>query len=185
MSPSPAHALDGRPGRRLAPLLLVALITAACSPALDWREVRPQGSAVTALFPCKPVAQARRVQLEGQEVRMALHACSADGQTWGLAFADIGDPALVTAALEALQRAAAANVDAVPTPGQDLKVPGATPNPASTRQHLQGRRPDGQPVMLASAVFAHGTTVHQAIALGPSLAEAGIDTFLGGLRVGR
>ena len=33
---------------------------AACTPTLDWREVRPEASGLVALFPCKPDRHARR-----------------------------------------------------------------------------------------------------------------------------
>ena len=38
----------------------VALV--ACSPALDWREVRPSGTRLLAMFPCKAGAQQRSVR---------------------------------------------------------------------------------------------------------------------------
>ena len=71
----------------------------ACAPALDWREVRPAGSGITLLFPCKPDSHARQVQLGPHSVRLELHACTAAGTTWALAFADMGDPARVGPAL--------------------------------------------------------------------------------------
>ncbi len=157
---------------------------AACAPTLDWREVRPEDSQVQLLFPCKPVQQVRRVRLAGQDLRLALHACSAGGQTWALAHADLGDPAQVGAALAELLASAAANLGAEAAPGQPLQVAGATPNPGSRRLRLAGRLPDGTPVDEEVAVFTYGTRVYQATALGKALTHEAAQTFIGSLRAG-
>ena len=64
-----------------------------------------------------------------------------------------------------------------------LKVEGATPNPASQRVQFQGRMPDGRAVTEQVAVFAKGTRVFQAIALGDKLDAEAADTFFGSLRL--
>jgi len=162
----------------------LAAALAACSPALDWREVRPAGSGAALLLPCRPQALTRTVALAGRQVRLALHACSAAGQTWSLAFADVDDPAAVGPALEALGRAAAANIGAGVGSGLPLAVAGATPNDASRRVALVGRLPDGTAVQEQVAVFTRGTRVFQATAIGPHLPDDGVDTFFGSVRLG-
>lgn len=159
-----------------------ALLLAACAPALDWRDVRPEGSGVTLLMPCKPVTQERRLPLAGAVVRLALHACNADGQTWGLAHADVEDPARVPEALAELRAAAAANVDGGAVARLPLQVPGATPQPASERVRFSGHLPDGRPVQAQLAVFARGTRVYQATALGQHLPDEAAETFFGSIR---
>jgi hypothetical protein len=84
----------------------------ACAPSLDWREVRPDDSGVLALFPCKPASHARALPLAGSTVRFVLYACAAGGATWGLGFAELGDPARVAAALTELREQAARNIAA-------------------------------------------------------------------------
>ena len=159
-----------------------AFVLVACSPALDWRDVRPAGSGLTLLMPCKPVLQERTLPLAGAPVRLSLQACSADGQTWGIAHADVADPARVSAALVELRSSAAANLSAEPTELLPLQVPGATPQADSVRVRFDGRRPDGRAVQVQFAVFAHGTRVFQATALGePLQAEAAL-TFMGSIR---
>ena len=54
-----------------------ALAVAGCSPALDWREVRPEGSQARALFPCKPASHARTVSLAARRVELTMYACAA------------------------------------------------------------------------------------------------------------
>ncbi len=164
--------------------VLGALALAACSPTLDWREVRPPDSALQVLFPCKPVTQVRKVKLVGLERRMSLHACSAGGQTWALAHADLGDPAQLGAALAELLASAAVNLDAAAAPGQSLQVQGATPHPGSRQARLVGKLPDGTAVTEEVAVFVHGTRVYQATALGPALTSEAAQTFITSLRAG-
>ena len=163
--------------------LLPVLGLAACAPTLDWREVRPEGSGAVALFPCKPDSQARTVTLAGAPVRLTLLACKAGDITWALAHADLADPARVGAALAELRAAAAANLGAVAPRELPLKLDGATPNPASGRVELSGRLPDGAPVQEQQALFAKGTRVFQATALGERLGAETLEPFFGGLRL--
>jgi len=173
--PAPSAAGAGR-------ACAAALLLAACAPALDWRDVRPEGSELILLMPCKPTVQERRLPLAGSPVRLSLHACSAGGQTWGLAHADIDDPGRVGAALAALRASTAANVAAGAVERLPLRVPGATPQPASERVRFDGRLPDGQAVQAQLAVFARGTRVFQATVLGEQLPAEAADTFFGSIR---
>jgi hypothetical protein len=168
--------------KRVAPAL--ALAAAACSPTLDWREVRPADSAVQALFPCKPASQARRVTLAGSVVEMSLFACAAGDVTYALAFADLRDPARVTTALDELARAAHVNLQAAPgASSEPVRVPGMTPNPSALVWRIDGRLPDGKAVAQRSALFAYGTRVYQASVLGAGLDAAAADAFVDALRV--
>jgi len=120
----------------------------ACSAALDWREVQPEGADAVALFPCRPHTLERSVVLAGRTVPMSLHACSAGGRTWALAVAPLGDPTLVSAALEAMRRAAGRlHGAATGSRRLPLDVRGATPNAASGREELRGRLPDARTVV--------------------------------------
>jgi hypothetical protein len=167
--------------RRLAPVLVATALT-ACAPALNWRDVRPEGSAAQLLFPCKPDAQERRVALAGPPVRLVLHLCEAGGQTWALALADVADPARVPPALAALQAGAAANVGAPAAAAAPQAVPGATPQPGSGRTRLQGRRSDGQAVQMQTLVFARGTQVFQASVLGAALSDEAVEAYFASIR---
>jgi hypothetical protein len=159
----------------------VALV--ACSPALDWREVRPSGTRLLAMFPCKAVAQQRSVRLAGKAVVLRLQACAAGDRTWGVAHADIVDPTLLGAAMKELLAAAATNIGAQSPQIQPLQVPGATPHEASARAHLVGTRPDGQSVEMALAVFADGTRVFQVTLLGRRASGDDAASFFASLRV--
>lgn len=155
----------------------------ACSPALDWREVRAPGAAVAALMPCKPAAQQRHLSLAGVPVVMSLQACSAGGLTWALVSADLADPARVGAALDDLLAASARNVSAVLPVGSTFAPPGSTPHVRSRRIRLAGTLPDGSRAQLESAVFTHGTWVFQATVLGEKADAEAADSFFASLRV--
>jgi hypothetical protein len=154
-----------------------------CAPALDWRDIRPEGSALEIQFPCRPTTQRRDVPLAGARVNLALHACAAGGQTWGLAVADVVEPARVGPALAELAAAASNHTRGDARPPLPLKVPGATPNDASVRLRLQGRLPDGKAVQMQLAVFARGTQVFQATVLGEAVPDEAAQTFFASLRL--
>lgn len=166
-----------------AGLALAALL--GCSPALEWREVRPPDSSAQAQFPCKPASHARKVTLAGATVEMSLYGCAALQVSYALAFADMSDPALVTSALDELSRAAAAHLQTAQVAASaPLAVPGMTPNVQASLWTLHGRLPDGRPVQERLALFAYGTRVYQATAVGERLDPLAWDSFLAGLKVG-
>lgn len=167
---------------RLPLTVLAATLLAGCSPTLDWREVRPEGSGAQLMLPCKPASMARKVRLAGAEVNLTLVACSAGNVTWALAFADLGDPTQVGPALAELGESAAGNLGASTPQRLPLAVAGATPNPASTRLFIEGRLPDGEAVQEQVAVFTKGTRVFQATAVGARLPAEALETFFDGLR---
>ena len=121
--------------RRMAPFLCMAAVLAGCAPALNWRDVRPEGSGVQALFPCKPDVEERRVALAGPPVRWALNVCTAGDQSWALAHADVVEPGRVGPALAALQAGAAANLGVRTVASTPQAVAGATPQAASGRKN--------------------------------------------------
>jgi hypothetical protein len=172
--------------RRMRPAILRATLLCAllpaCSPALDWREVRPEGSATAALFPCHPKSQSRQLALAGAPTRMTLWACEAEGLNFAVAHAELGDPARVTPALAEMAAALAANLQATEVRSEPLVVPGMTPNVQARRIRITGRLPAGAPVQEEAALFAHGTRAYQATVLGVRTQDAA-QVFLDSLRV--
>jgi hypothetical protein len=162
---------------------MAGLLLAACSPALDWREVRPAGSGAQLLMPCKPNLVVRGVQLAGHTMQLAMSSCDADGQTWALAFADVRDPAAVNSVLAALQSSGASNLAVAQTQVLPLGVPGATPYASSRRVRWSGHLPDGRAVQAQQAVFARGTVVFQAMVLGPTVHADGSQNFFTSIRL--
>ena len=164
-------------------LALMLLATLGCSPALDWRDVRPEGAQLVLLFPCKPTAHSRQVRLAEHSVRLSLHACSADGATWAVAFADVGDPARVGPALRELHRAAAGNLGAAVGALQPWPVLGETPQPDSGRATLSGKTPEGAAMVSRAVFFARGMQVYQATVMGGQPSSQALEQFFGSLRL--
>jgi hypothetical protein len=166
-------------------LLCLLTALAACTPALDWRELSPEGSQAHLMFPCKPASHARRVAIAGATIDMSMFACSAGETVYALSFADVKDPARVGAALDALARAAQSNLQAATgAASEPAKIAGMTPHPQAGQWRLAGLLPDGRAVRERMVLFSHGTHVYQATMLGATLDNEAQDTFFGALRVG-
>ena len=173
---------------RLVTQLAACLIPgalAACSPALDWRQVRPDGWGLQAAMPCRPDQQQRQVALAGAPVALGLVVCSAEGHSFGLASADVGDPARVAPALQALLQAAQANVQGQVLAEQAVVVPGMTPQAGAVRRQLAGRMPEGRAVREQVQVFAHGLRVFQATVVGPEAGPVQTGPFFEALELPR
>jgi hypothetical protein len=171
---------------RARSVLLLTLVAAAtaCTPALDWREVRLEGAGLVALFPCKPERQVRRVPLAGVIVEMSLWACSAGGATYAVGVADVGDPQRVVAALDELAASAARNIGSMgPLGTAPLRVTGMTPNAQARRETLAGQMADGSPIQERLAVFARGGRVYQATIVGTRLDDEAVAMYFSALRL--
>lgn len=184
---------------------MLGLFLAACSPALDWRTVRPEGAqGLLATFPCKPTQNQRTVAvpgLPGPPAQVHLASCKTGDTVWALTYFKVPDATQVSQALAANQRALLDNLQAAgqgvraPVEALDLApttVPGMTPNPLSRHWRLSGRRPDGQggetPFAVQAWHFSHGLTVFQAtVWRTPSPANAkesteAVETFAQGFK---
>ena len=163
----------------LAPALAGVALIAACSPTFDWREARPEGSAVTMLFPCRPGRVERNVRITGAPFAMQLHSCNAGGATFSLAVVDAGAAERVAPLLAALRSQAAANVAGTTVAVPASAVAGATPDPLAGRARIDGRLPDQRPVIEHVAWFVGGTRIYQATVLGTgrSVEPQTLDTF--------
>jgi hypothetical protein len=171
-------------------LSFVGALAAACTPALDWREVRDGNAGVVALFPCRPDRVERRVSLGGQPVSMRLLSCSAQGMTFAVGHVEFADPRRTGPALADLRAALLTNVAAgeaepVLPSLERWQPPGSTAQPQAGRLAFAGRLPDGAPVRVTAAWFAHGLGAWQASVVGPAPDPAAVRTFFDGMRAGR
>ena len=155
----------------------------ACSPALDWREVRPEGSGAVVLFPCKPKSHTRSAIIAGVGTPMTLVSCSAAGATFAMSHAEVADPGRVSDALGELRSALAANLGSTDARSAAFALAGMTPNRQAVRLWLSGILPDGTPMQGQAALFVRGTRVYQVVVLGPQLDEGAVSVFFEGLRL--
>lgn len=163
------------------------LSLAACAPALNWRDVRPeQAEGLRATFPCKPDVAERQLRLPGlaEPVTVRLLSCQTDGRTWALSHLTVADADQVAVALRALAAATRGNLEAASAGGRaavqatelpPVTVPGMTPQPDSRAWRFD-TRPAGPkagspgeagassapPTTVTAWHFSHGLTVFQA-----------------------
>jgi hypothetical protein len=184
--PVPGGTLRCRP-RPLGIALSALLLLSACNPTFNWRELRPEGTPLQALMPCKPETATRPVPLDGgTPVELHMHSCETGGLTFAVAWAELGDAARVPGALSGWRRASLGAVRVDPARADDpatawnAAVPGAT-----TAQGLTalGSNPAGQPVQVRAAHFARGTQVYQAAVYGPALDDEVTVAFFDGLKL--
>jgi hypothetical protein len=169
------------PKTAIAALGLTCL--AGCSSTLDWREVRPEGGGIVAMFPCKPDQRARSVAVAGAKAPMHMLVCAAGGATYALSYLDVGTPAGVAAALADLRTVAAANLGEGEPRIAGLQVSGMTPNPQAAMLLMIGKLPDGAIVQEQAAFFVKGLRVYQASVIGAQLTAEAADTFFSGLKL--
>lgn len=177
-----------------ATLALCALSAlSACSPTLNWRDVRPDGTRLSLLLPCKPDKVQKTVPLGGQPTVLRLLGCDADGATFAVAVADLGDASTAAAVLLQWQnltlvnmraplpgeRPVSASPDAPATPATEvlpLKLKGVNATSPAVLVKARGRRADGTRVMGQAAYFSQGAQIFQVVLyadrLKPEVSEA-------------
>ena len=174
--------------RALAPGLLVLLAglltVTACSPTLNWREVRLDAG-VSLLLPCKPDKAQKQVPLGPQPTTLNMLGCEAGGATFAVAVAELPDPAQVAEVLSQWQAITLKNMKAAPlrAPPALFKVAGADANPAPVWLQAEGQQNDGSAVHSRAAYFAKGTRVVQVVMYAPKINPDAADTFFTSLRI--
>lgn len=163
-------------------VLAVFALFGGCSPTFDWRSVPLPDTELVTELPCRPARFQRDVSVSGVPLTLFMLSCEAGGVTYGVASADVGDPAKVDAVLLGLRRSAAAAIRSAEPAVGALNLSGVTPFSGNSSAHLHGQRPDGETVEESVRLFARGTRVFQASAVGAALPEAAVKPFEDGLR---
>lgn len=86
----------------------MGILSSACTPAFNWRDVTFDGLPVAALLPCKPDRATRMVPLAGVPRQMVMAGCKAGGATFTVAVVTVegnGQLAQVGAELKAVNKA--------------------------------------------------------------------------------
>lgn len=156
---------------------------AACSPAFNWREVRPDDTALSLLMPCKPDKAQQTVPMGGQPTALRLLGCDAGGAAFAVAVADLGQAAVVPAVLLQWQAATLAGIRAAPPTTMPFQVPGALTAPSPVLVRALGRRHDGSAVHSHALYFAHGTQVFQVVMLASTVTPEAADMFFSSVRL--
>ncbi|MBB4842997.1 hypothetical protein HNP55_001512 [Paucibacter oligotrophus] len=171
-----SHPAGPQQGRWV--LLLAAALLSACSPGLDWREARPEGSNARLLFPCKPDLHQRAATAEAPAA-MGLAQCKAAGATFALSWAQIDEPGQIGPALQGMRESLATKLAAQAGALSPVQVAGMTPSPFAQQQSLSAK---GQQAQVA--VFTRGQQVYQALVLGPRLEPRAWQSFVESIKLG-
>jgi hypothetical protein len=153
-----------------------------CSPAFNWRDVRPAQTSLRALFPCKPDQNERAVALAGKEVTMTMLGCKAGDASFALAYADTKDTAGLSATLGQWRQTTLNNVRAAPAEEVRYVLQGASEAAPAVKVTAHGSRLDGTAMSLQAVWFAHGTQVFQATVTADALKSVASETFFSGIR---
>ena len=176
-------------GRRKAWLLMLpaALVCAACSPALNWRDTRFPATSFVALLPCEADHAQRSVPLGGVPTELTMAGCDAGGATFAVMLANA--PATqANALLQGWRQATLANIHAQQEQSQAFQPRGGLALPESVRVRTAGNRADGRSVQM-HAIWAariapdsgQSLLVHAVMYSDKPMPEAA-ETFFGGLR---
>ena len=191
--------------RRLFYALFLALFVTltACTPALDWREVRFEGampasqaSQLNAVLPCKPDRATREQTVGGQKVQLSMMGCKAAGATFTLSRLVLATPASAPQVLSAWQAASLGLPAGAKVTTQPIKILGAsawppavqTPVPsagASVDAAMKSAKMSGQIVWFAQTADAE-LVLYQAAIYGSDTAALGSEaatTFFESLRL--
>lgn len=167
--------------RRLSLILSLALLLAACSPALNWREVRPGGAELKALLPCKPDQGSRRQRLAGQDIDISMVGCEAGGALFAISVAELGDPDRALAVQVQWQAHLLGNMQAAVSSTSAYGIKGAGAQLAPVRLTARGLRPDGRPVAAQGVWFARGTRLYHAVIYADAISPEQSEPFFSGL----
>jgi hypothetical protein len=162
----------------VAALLLAVVLLIACSPTLNWREVRPEGTRLALLLPCKPDKAQKTVPLGGPATPLSMLGCDAGGATFAMAVAQLGDASQAATVLAQWQSLTLANMKAGPAQVSPLKIPGT----AAVLVKAQGRRADGAVVEGQAAYFAQGAQAFQVVLYADRIAPEVAETFFSSLK---
>lgn len=145
-------------------VLSALLLAAACTPKLNWREVRLEsvdGSTLKAQLPCKPDAATRKQQMGSVQVELSMMGCVADKATFTLSRIPLTDPLTAPQVLAAWQAAALRSLNAKPATIRGIKIDGASAWPPTARVSLAGTTTLAELAWFARQTPA-GLTLYQA-----------------------
>lgn len=174
---------------RLFYLAGAVLALAACSPTFNWREVRPDNTALSLLLPCKPDKAEKSVPLGGQPATLLMLGCDAGDATFAVAVADIGDASKAEAVLAQWQALTLANMKAGPvgtgagaTQVSTFRPTGMVNGAPAILVRSSGQRADGRAVAGQAAYFSRGSQLFQVVLYAGVINADVAETFFSSLK---
>ena len=172
-----AEAQPGRsaiePRRPGCVLLVLFLLVAACSPELNWRELRSEPGGFTAVLPGKLRLDEREIAGEPGVV-LHLWSSEASNAVFGIGYADYPDAGRLS--LERMRDALVANIKGTIVSDREIELGAA-----------RGREfhAHGPSAVLAARVLASGSRFYQVavVSRAGNLAPPDVDLFLDSFRL--
>jgi hypothetical protein len=168
----------------------MALLTAACSPSYNWREVRSAADAYAVLMPARTAVMTREIDLDGERVIMAMTGARVDRSLFTvgtIALApELGDS--VERLLAAMREGMLRNI-AAPAATDRAVVVSVLDGTGRVTHRVPAVRVDargtvsGQPVRMAAVFVARGARLWQAVAIEPVEARDEAATLLDSFRL--
>lgn len=159
--------------------LAAALLFSACSPKFDWRDYRSPAAPYTVLFPGKPAAQTREVNLGEDKVNMHMAASEIDGVTFAVGSAELPDAERAQAAITIMKTTMAKNLNATITSEKQDSASAGGIRRSTISMEAKGVR-NGETMVLFGRFVAKDKRVYQAIVAGTEkkVNQDAVDTFL-------
>lgn len=163
------------------------LLSVACTPALNWREVRLESADASLLMPCKPDQASRPIALQakgaGVSANLQLLGCEASEMQFTIGQINLPPDLTATDAIRAWQQASLAPLNAAPSDAKDdaFELKGALSAPQPVRRSLKTATHQVQWVW-----WARGHTVFQVAVYGDTKTKAFDDTaelYLSGIKL--
>lgn len=167
---------------RLA-LLLFALALTACSPSLNWREVRPAGGELKALLPCKPDQATRRQSLAGYDVDLSMLGCEAGGGLYAISVIELTTPLQAHPVQAQWQTNLLATLQAQGASRQPFAIRGANAQPEAVRLQALGRGSEGHPLTVQAVWFTRGNRLYHAALYAERITSEMSEPFFSGMEL--
>jgi hypothetical protein len=163
-------------------MLVLALLTGACSPAYNWRTWRSPSTPLQGMMPCKPDVAQREVPLEQRSVTLNLHSCDNEGLRFALAWVSLpagGD----TAAFMGQWQQASAHALKATAPALSINRPAVSGAMNSAWWSMQGQDHRGHTIQSQVVYFSDAQHVYQAAIYGPPWQDETVAPFWEGLKL--
>lgn len=154
-----AHALVRHIGILSRPLVL--FVCAACTPALNWRELRVDGSALRVMLPCKPSVFARQISIADHSVQWTVLTCRAGESTWSVGYGAAPEADATAKILAALGRGDV-NVTLMPWPSAAIEQ-----TAGAARRRWVHESPERVTLQGEDLLFSHGNHAFRVSVTGP------------------
>lgn len=164
----------------LIPLLLAL---SACSPSLNWREVRASQGELKFMLPCKPDQGSRKQTLGGLELDVHMTGCEAGGALFAVSSVTLEDPSRALAIQLQWQAAMLENMRAGTSVSSPFLIRGATPLLAPLQVKAQGSDREGRAISAEGVWFAHGARLYHAVIYAERIRSEMSEPFFGGLEL--